>query len=71
MDAVGAARLDEIRPVVEDEERAVLRARRAERLGGGDERVVVELLVAQLDDVDAAAQCRVEDVSRHRRPRTR
>ena len=63
VNAVGAARLDEIRPVVEDEERAVLHARGSERLGGGDERVVVELLVAELDDVDPATQRRLEDVS--------
>ena len=63
MDAVGTARLDEVGTVVEDEERAVLGARRAERLGRGDERIVVELLVPQLDDVHAAAQRRFEDVS--------
>ncbi len=38
VDAVGAARLDQIRPVVEDEERV----RVAEGLGGGDDPVVVE-----------------------------
>ena len=63
VNAVGTARLDEIRPVVEDEERAVLRARGSERPGSGDERVVGERLVAQLHDVDAAPQRRLEDVS--------
>jgi hypothetical protein len=62
VDAVGTACLDELRPVVEDEERAVLLARRAKRPGRGDERVFLELLVAQLDDVDATAQCRFENV---------
>jgi hypothetical protein len=38
-------------------------ARRAERLGGGDKRSVVEVLVPQLDDVHATAQRRFEDVS--------
>jgi len=57
---VGAARLDEVGAVVEDEERAVLFARGAERPGRGDERLVGELLVAELDDVDATAQRRVE-----------
>ena len=37
VDAVGATRLDQIRPVVEDEERAVLLAGRPKRLGRGDE----------------------------------
>ena len=63
VDAVGAARLDEVRTVVEDEERAVLLARRPKRLGRGDERLVRELLVAQLDDVHTAAQRGFEDVS--------
>ena len=40
------------------------RAGRTERLGRGDERLVVELLVAQLDDVDAAAQRRLEQRTR-------
>ena len=54
MDAVGLARLDEIRAVVEDEERAVRLAGRSERLGCGDERVVTEFLVSELDNVDPA-----------------
>ena len=51
MHPVGAARLHEVGPVVEDEERPEL----AELLRGGDEPVVVERLVAELHDVDAAA----------------
>ena len=60
VDAVGAARLDEIRPVVEDEERAVGVAGATERRRGRDELVVRQLLVPELDDVDAAAERRVE-----------
>jgi hypothetical protein len=63
VNAVRTARFDEIRPVVEDEERAVLRARGSERLGSGDERIVVERLVPQLHDVHAAPQRRFEDAS--------
>jgi len=36
----------------------------AERLGGADEVVVGQLLVAELDDVDAAPKCRVEELRR-------
>jgi hypothetical protein len=57
---VGAARLDEVGAVVEDEERAVRLACRAERPGRGDERLVRERLVAELDDVDLTTQGRVE-----------
>jgi hypothetical protein len=60
MDAVGAACLDEVGAVVEDEERAVRLACRAERLGRGDQRLVRERLVAELDDVDPTTQGRVE-----------
>jgi len=49
--AVGAARLDQVGAVVEDEQRAVA----AEGLGGVHQPVVVERLVAQLDQIDAAA----------------
>jgi hypothetical protein len=66
MNAVGAARLDEFRPVVEDEQRAVLLARLPEGLGHADECLVVEVLVAQLDDVDAAAQGWVQQRTRAR-----
>ncbi len=61
MDAVGAARLDEVRPVVEDEEGTVRPTGRPERRGSGDECLVAELLVAELDDVDPAAQRRLDD----------
>ena len=64
MHAVCSACLHEIRAVVEDEERAVLVAGGAERPGRGHERLVGELLVAKLDDVDAAAQRRVEQRTR-------
>ena len=60
MDAVGVARLDEIGPVVEHEERAVAVARAPERRGRGDELRIRQLLLPQLDDVDAAAERRVE-----------
>ena len=65
MDAVRAARLDEVGPVVEHEERAVRVACRTKRLGRRDELLVGELLVAELDDVDSAAQRGLEhgDVS--------
>ena len=63
VDAVGTARLDEVGTVVEDEERAVRARTPRGTARGGDERIVVELLVPQLDDVDAAAQRRFEDVS--------
>ena len=63
VDAVGTARLDEVRPVVEHEERLVLLAGRTERLGSCHERIVVELLIPQLDDVHAASQRGLEDVS--------
>jgi hypothetical protein len=55
VDAVGAALLDEIRAVVEDEEGAVLVAGGAKRASRGYESLVAELLVTELDDVDAAA----------------
>ena len=60
MDAVRPALLDEIRPVVQDEERAVRLARTTERVGRAHELVVGKLFIAQLDDVDAAAKRRVE-----------
>ena len=64
MDAVGAAPLDEIGPVVEHEERAMLLADLPERHSCRNQRSVVELLVAQLDDVDSAAERRVEQRAR-------
>jgi hypothetical protein len=54
--AVGAACLDQTGPVVEHEQRAGL----AERGGRAHQPVVVERLVAQLDDVDAAAHRRLD-----------
>jgi hypothetical protein len=60
VDAVGAARVDEVRPVVEDEERAGGVGGRPELARGRDQRVVAERLVAQLDQVHPAAQRRVE-----------
>ena len=55
MDAVRTTSLDQTGAVVEDEERAVLRTSRPERLGCGDQRLVAECLLAQLDDVDTSA----------------
>ena len=66
MHAVGAARGDEIRPVVEDEQRPVGVGRRAEGRGRGDQAVVAEPLVAQLDHVHAPAQRRLEERLRTR-----
>ena len=59
--AVGGARVDEVGPVVEDEQRAVRVGGGAERARRRDQPVVVERLVAQLHDVDAAAQRGVEE----------
>ena len=58
--AVGPAALDEIRAVIQDEERAMLVAGPPERRRRGDDLIVRELLVAQLDDVDPAAKGGVE-----------
>ena len=58
--AVRAAALDELRPVVEDEERAAPGAGAPERLCSPDELVVGELLVPELHDVDATAERCVE-----------
>ena len=60
VDAVRVARLDEVGPVVEDEQRAVGVAGATERRRGRDELVVRQLLVPELDDVDAAAERSVE-----------
>jgi hypothetical protein len=60
--AVGAAPFDEIRAVVQDEERAVVVTGAPERCGRDDEILVGEILVAKLDDVDAAAQRCVEQI---------
>jgi hypothetical protein len=60
--AVGAAALDEIGPVVEDEQRTVRLTGAAERLCSGDELVVPQILLAQLHEIDAAAQRRFEQI---------
>ena len=62
--AVGRARGDEVGPVVEHEQRAAGVGGRAELARGGDEPVVVERLVAQLDHVDAAADRGGEELAR-------
>ena len=59
--AVGGAGLHEVGAVVEDEQRAVRVGGGAERARGGDQPVVVERLVAQLDEVGATAQRGVEE----------
>ena len=61
MDAVGARALDEIGPVVQHEKGAMRGAGLPERLSRPDELVVRQLLVAELHDVDAAAQRRLEE----------
>jgi hypothetical protein len=60
VDAVRVARLDEIGPVVEDEQRAVDLTGATERHRSRDELVVPQFLVPELDDVDAAAERSVE-----------
>jgi hypothetical protein len=62
--AVGVARLHEVGTVVEDEERAGGIRGGPERARRAHERGVVERLVAQLDDVDAAAQRSVQEQAR-------
>ena len=64
--AVGVARLHEVGAVVEDEQRAVRVGGGAERLRRLDQPVVGERLVAQLDQVGAAAQRGVEERARAR-----
>ena len=59
-DTVGTTLCDELRPVVEHEQCVVLFAHRAKLLGRVEERLDPELLLAQLDDVDAASQRRGE-----------
>jgi len=60
MNAVGVAARDEIGPVVQHEERPVRLAQAPERLGCTHDLLVRKLLVAQLDDVDAAPERSVE-----------
>ena len=57
VDAVGAGRECQVGPVVDDQQRPGVVARRARHGGRGQQRVVAGVLVAQLHDVDAAAQC--------------
>ena len=66
VDAVGAARLHQVGPVVEHEQRAVRVGGGAELARGRHEPVVGERLVAQLDHVDAAADRRREELPRPR-----
>ena len=58
--AVGARRLDEVGPVVEDEQRVVGGAAAREPLGGAEDLRVGGALAPQLDGVDTPAQCRLE-----------
>ena len=58
VDAVGVADAGEVGIVVDDEEGAVGVAEPAEGAGRAGDRVLVELLLAQLDDVGAAGQRR-------------
>ncbi len=56
VDAVGAGSDREVRAVVEHEQRAGRVAQRARLRRSGEQLVVAGRLVAQLEDVDAAAQ---------------
>jgi len=56
---VGARGGDQLRPVVEDEQHAVIAAGAPEALRDGDDLLVRAVLDPQLDDVDAAAQASV------------
>ena len=58
--SVGAARVHEVGAVVEDEQRPALAGGAAERRRRLDQLLAAEVLVAELDDVDAAAQRRRE-----------
>ena len=60
--AVGAGRDDEVGAVVEDEERARGGAELARDRGRGEQVVVRGVLLAQLEDVDAARERGPEDV---------
>src|SRR4051794_24975675 len=71
VDAVGAGPLHERGPVVEDEEGAVLGTRAPEGLRRAHEVVGRQLLVAELDDVDAAAKGSIEERRRIAAVRTR
>jgi hypothetical protein len=60
--AVGRARLDQIRPVVQPEERAVLVAQPPEDGGRAHELVIARRLVAELDHVHPAGERRREQL---------
>ena len=61
VDAVGPAGGDQVRPVVEDEQRLVLGGRAAEGVGESDQLLVsARGLLPQLDDVRAPSEGRVE-----------
>ena len=61
VNAVGAAGLDELGVIVEEEQRAVLVRGAAERLGQRDELLgAARRLLAQLDHVDSASERRIE-----------
>ena len=60
VDAVGVADAGEVGIVVDDEEGAVGVAEPAEGAGRAGDRVLVELLLAELDDVGAAGQRRLQ-----------
>jgi len=57
--------------VVDDEERTMPVARGAERRRGSDQLIVGQALLPELDDVDAAAQRRIEQRPRIAAARTR
>ena len=68
MDAVGAARLDQLGVVVQEEERAVLVGGAAEGLGQSDDLLgASRRLLAQLDQVGSTAERRIEERARDRR----
>ena len=60
--AVRAGRDRQIGPVVQDEERAVLRTQSAKGCGGGQDLIVRRILLAQLEHVHTARECLAESV---------
>ena len=60
VDAVGLARCDEVGTVVDQEERAMAIGRGAKVGCGAEQALVARILVAQLDQVDAAGQGRFQ-----------
>ena len=63
MDAVGAARRDEVGPIVDQKECPVAIGRGAKGGGGCEQALLVGVLVAKLDQVGAAAQRLIEQAS--------